>query len=260
MTIKRVNFTGRRRIARDRVDIAVYDGQPRTFDATINLEGLSFLPHAAVYLEATCAGSTVIERFQFGEVGNVQPPPSRALAKLEGENVFFTLKVVDRTEQFGRILGIAEYIRPQRAGKQTVTGRRGILPIEPFELGQQLWRLDFRNDHDVFLLVNKNAPGLIERVRSDPLFYAAIYPEVVRQILVAAIARDVELDEEDERWPVLWLRFGKELHPAKERPPKADDPEEDREAWIEEIVDSFCEMHALKDKFLAATSGNGGEL
>ena len=258
MTIKRVNFTGRRRIARNRVDIEVYDGQPRTFDATINLEGLSFLPHAAVYLEATCAGSTVIERFQFGEVGSVQPPPSRALAKLEGENVFFTLKVVDRTERFGRILGIAEHIRPQRAGKQTVTGRRGILPIELVELGQQLWRLDFQ-EHDVFLFVNKNAPGLIERVRSDPLFYAAIYPEVMRQILVAAIARDVELDEEDERWPVLWLRFGKELHPAKQEPPKAEDLEEDREKWIEEIVDSFCEMHALKDKFLAATSGNGGE-
>lgn len=258
MTIKRVNFTGRRRIARDRVDIAVYDGQPRTFDATINLEGLSFLPRAAVYLEATCAGSTVIERFQFGEVGGVQPPPSRALAKLEGENVFFTLKVVDRTERFGRILGIAEHIRPQRAGKQTVTGRRGILPIEPVELGQQLWRLDFQ-EHDVFLFVNKNAPGLIERVRSDPLFYAAIYPEVVRQILIAAIARDVELDEEDERWPVLWLRFGKGLHPAKQEPPKADDLEEDREKWIEEVVDSFCETHALKDKFLAVTGGNGGE-
>jgi hypothetical protein len=291
MTIKRVNFTGRRRIARDRVDIEVYDGQPRTFDATINLEGLSFLPHAAVYLEATCAGSTVIERFPFGEVGSVQPPPSRGLARcpfrkftassnryqprtygtragegltkrtsrLEGENVFFTLKVVERTERFGRILGIAEHIRPQRAGKQTVTSRRGILPIEPAELGQRLWKLELHNEHDVFLLINNNAPGLIERVRSDPLFYAAIYPEVVRRILDAAIRKNVELDEEDELWPVLWLRFGKELHPTKQSPPKAGDEEEDIENWIEEVVDSFCEAHALKDKFLAATIGNGGE-
>ena len=38
--IKRVNFTGRRRIPRDRIDIEVHDGQPRTFDAKIDLEEL----------------------------------------------------------------------------------------------------------------------------------------------------------------------------------------------------------------------------
>src|SRR5262245_5605835 len=114
--IKRVNFTGRRRIPRDRVDIVVYDGQPRTFDAAIDLDGFSFLQHAAVYLEATCAGSTVIKRFSFGEVGDIKPPRNRALVDLDGENVFYTLKVIDRTERFGRILGIAEHIRPQRAG------------------------------------------------------------------------------------------------------------------------------------------------
>lgn len=52
--IKRVNFTGRRRIERHRVDIEVYDGQPRRFDAGINLDGIPLLPNAAVFLEATC--------------------------------------------------------------------------------------------------------------------------------------------------------------------------------------------------------------
>jgi hypothetical protein len=257
--IKRVNFTGRRRIPRDRVDITVYDGQPRTFDALIALDGLSFLPHAAVYLEATCAGSTVIKRFPFGEVGTIEPPQDRALVDLDSENVFFTLKVIDRTERFGRILGVAEYIRPRQAGKQTVAGRRGILPLEPADLGQQLWRLDYQG-HDVHLFVNKNVPGLIDRVRSDPLFYAAVYPAVVRQVLTSAIEEDVEIDEESDRWPVLWLRFGKELHPAKENPPKPGDPKEERDAWIDDIVDAFCNDHALKDKYLSAMGGNGGEL
>jgi hypothetical protein len=155
-------------------------------------------------------------------------------------------------------LGIAEHIRPQRAGKQTVAGRRGILPIEPVDLGQQLWRLEYR-DHDVFLLVNQNVPSLIDRVRSDPLFYAAVYPEVVRQILTSSVAENVELDEEDDHWPVLWLRFGKELHPTKQNPPKFDDPEDEREAWIEDIVEAFCDANALKDKYLTAISESGGE-
>jgi hypothetical protein len=224
----------------------------------INLDGLPFLPGAAVYLEATCAGSTLIRRFSFGEVGKIQPPRNRALVDLDGENVFFMLKVIDRTERFGRILGVAEHLRPQRAGKQTVAGRRGILPIEPADLGQQLWRLEYR-EHDVYLLINKNAPGLIDRVRSDPLFYSAVYPEIVGQILASAIIENVELDEEDDRWPVMWLRFGRALHPSKENPPKPDDLEVDREAWIKEVVDAFCNTHLLKDKYLSAISGNGGE-
>ena len=256
--IKRVNFTGRRRIPRARVDIAVHDGRPRTFDAAVDLEGMKFLPDAAVCLEATCAGSTVINRYDFGEVGDIRPPANRQLLGLDGQNVFFTLKVIDRTERIGRILGIAEHIRPLRAGDQTVVGRRGILPVEPAELGQQLWRLEY-HEHDVFLFVNKNVPGLTDRVRSDPAFYAVVYPEIVRQILAKGIAENGDPDDDDDRWPSVWLRFGRGLHPDKEKPPKPDDPENGRDDWIETVVQAFCDSHALKDKYLTACGDTGAD-
>lgn len=257
--IKRVNFTGRRKIARERVAIEVFDGQPRSFAATIDLEGIELLPHAAVFLEATCAGSTVIQRFRFGEVGDIRPLDDCTLTELEAENVFFSLKVVDRTVRYGRILGIAENIRPERAGKQTVAGRRGILGIEPKELGQKVWELDF--DHpQVILHVNSSLPSLVDRARNDPLFYATAYPEVVRQILAAAIEENVDLEEDDDRWPYLWLRFGKNTHPNRQSPPIADDSREDRNAWIDEVVSAFCDSHRLMDKYSAAvTAGNGGD-
>ena len=53
-------------------------------------------------------GSTVIQRFDFGRVGEIRPPSDRSLDEIDGENVFFTLKVVDCTVCFGRLLGIAE--------------------------------------------------------------------------------------------------------------------------------------------------------
>jgi hypothetical protein len=255
--IKRVNFTGRRRITRDRIDIEVFDGSPRTFDAAIRLDGMSLLPGAAVYLEAMCAGSNVIERFPFGVVENIQPPKHRRLEQLEGENVFFTLKVVDTTQRFGRILGIAEHIRPARAGKQTAAGRRGILPIEPVDLNQELWRLEFR-DHDVYLLVNRSIPGLVDRARSDALFFSIVYPEVVRRVLCAALDQDADVEEDDDRWPVLWRRFGMNLHPSKETPPAADDPDEDKEEWVESVVQEFCEAHQLKEKYVEAIARSEG--
>jgi len=256
--IKRLNFTGRRRIPRDRVDIEVYDGQPRTFDAAIDLDGTSLPSHAAVFLEAMCAGSNAVERFHFGEVGNIVPPQDRCLRELDGKNVFFALKIVDRNERFGRLLGIAEHIRPQRAGKQTAAGRRGILPVEPKELGQRLWRLEF-TDHEVYLYVNKDVPELVDRVRTDPLFYAVVYPEVVRRVLMQAISENVDIEEDDDHWPVLWLRFGKNLHPMRDTPPTHDATEEEREEWVEDVVEAFCKSHTVRDKYIAAASGNGSD-
>src|SRR5262245_49503211 len=99
--IKRVNFTGRRRINQSCTEIEVYDGSPRTFDASIDLSASRMPASAKVFLEAMCAGSSVVQRFDFGTVSQVQPPAQRTLELIEGENVFFALKVVDETESMG---------------------------------------------------------------------------------------------------------------------------------------------------------------
>ena len=255
--IKRVNFTGRRRIARSRIAIDATDGPPRRVTAAIDLAGASLSPDAAVVLEATSAGSNVVERIECGMVHQLRPPTNYLLREVEGENVYFTLKVIDRQERIGRILGIAEYLRPDRAGSQSTGGRRGILPIEPHDLGQELWRLEFK-DQDVVLYVNDKVPELKDRARSDPLFYAAVYPQVVRHVLAQAIKEDVDIDEDEDRWPVLWLRFGRDLHPTKAVPPGIDESDEDQAEWIDEVVAAFAEVHKFKDKYLSALVGNAG--
>jgi hypothetical protein len=256
--IKRVNFTGRRRINQSCAEIEVYDGSPRTFDANIDL-GTSRMPASAkVFLEAMCAGSSVVQRFDFGTVSQVHPPAQRALNLIEGENVFFALKVVDETESMGRILGIAENVRPLKAGKQTVTGRQGILPIEAKPLQQEIWSLDFK-EHDVFLIVNEDIPGLKDRARWDPLFYAAVYPAVVRMILTEALDRGATIEDEDENWPTLWLRFGHQLHPEHEAPPIKDAAGEEWKEWIDDVVAAFAETHLLRDQFSQALPQAEGE-
>ena len=256
--IKRVNFTGRKRIPRTLVDIAVYDGSPRTFDARLDLASLDLPDDSAVYLEAMCAGSNAVQRFDFGKVSAITPPVAPKLSDIDGENVFFTLKVVDTTQRFGRILGIAENVRPERAGEQTATGRKGILPIEERDLGQELWRLEFRQA-DVFLLVNKNMTGMVDRICSDPGVYSVIYPAVVRSVLQRAIAENGDIEDEDDNWKKLWLQFGKKLHPELAPPPGAEDAAEDIDEWVDEVVNSFCTEHRLLDKFALVENGDGGE-
>ncbi|NMC21376.1 MAG: hypothetical protein GYA33_13270 [Thermogutta sp.] len=249
--IKRVNSTGRRRIGSDRVTIVVHEEQdPRTFDATIDLKDFEAPQDAAVVLEATCAGSNTIRRYSWGTVGQLLPPEDRTLRDLHGKNVFFSLKVIDRSERFGRILGLAENIRPSKAGPKTATGRRGILPVEEADLGDELWKLEFRSE-DVFLLVNRRIQGLSGRVSWDASIYSLIYPAIIREILQRALDEQTDDEEDSDRWPVLWLKFARRLHPEGLEPPESEDVSE-REEWISEVVSAFCREHSLREKFIQA--------
>jgi hypothetical protein len=167
--IKHVNFTGRRRIPRTCIDVVVHEGSPRTFDATLNLKTTRMPPEAKVYLEAMCAGSSVVQRFSFGTVASPKTPSRRQLDEIDGERVFFALKVVDEAQWVGRILGLAEHIQPRQADRSPETGRRGILPIVPKSLGQELWKIEFE-EHEVILCVSENVPNIKERIRRDARF------------------------------------------------------------------------------------------
>lgn len=252
--IKRVNSTGRRRIPRDHVTIEVYDGNPRTFDAAVDLKDFDAPPDAAVVLEATCAGSNTISRFEWGTIKQLLPPQDRQLTELHGTNVFFSLKVIDRSELVGRLLGVADRIRPLKGGVKTATGRRGILPVEKKDLGDELWQLEFRTE-DVYLMVNERIPELVDRIRFDPSLYTLIYPSIIRQVLSRAFDEEVEDEEEGDRWPSHWLLFGRRLHPEQLKHPGPDEDEE-REEWVEEVVAAFCREHSLREKFLQAV-GSG---
>ncbi len=249
--IKRVNFTGRKRIPRQNVQVKLNVGDPPTFDATIALDGTNMPPGSRVYLEAMCAGSSIVKRFAFGSVGAIEPDADRTLPDFDLDHTFFVLKVVDQSTRFGRLLGIAENIRPEGTGQPASGGNRGILPIVECDgLGQQLWDIDF-GEHNVCLRVNKTVPGLKDRFSRDPLFYPVVYPVIVQQILNRAIEENVDPDEPSEKWPVLWLQFGRQFHPEKESPPSRADGDEECREWVEAVVDAFCREHSLAETFTA---------
>jgi len=254
--IKRINSLGRKRIPRDCMAVAIADGTPRRFSASIELPENDWPQEAIVVIEAMCAGSPTVSRFECGPLNNLKAPRDTPLKDLTGRNVFFHLKVIDQSEKIGRILGLAENIRPIETGLQTNAGRRGILPVEAIDLGQQLWQLDFR-DHDVFLLVNSQIEHLPNQLQSDPASYALIYPEIIRRILYKAIDQNVDLEEEEDRWPYLWLKFGRSFHPERMTPPSPAEGEAIDE-WVESVVAEFCKQKSFRDRFTKATAQSEG--
>ena len=102
-------------------------------------------------------------------------------------------------------------------------------------------------------------PALAEMIRSDPAIFPLIYPQIIRQVLARAIDEGADADDvEDDRWPALWVAFGRKLHPEHAEPPLPDE-EEAVEEWIETLIDSFCQLHQLRGKFegSAYLSGSG---
>jgi hypothetical protein len=255
--IKRVNSTGRRRITTDQVQIEVHDDHdPKTFNATIDLKGFDAPPDAAVVIEAMCAGSNSVSRFEWGTIADLMAPSDRRLVGSVGKSVFFNLKIIDRTQRFGRILGLAENIRPILSSTRKGAGRRGILPIESRSLGQQIWQLGFEPEY-VVLYVNCDIPQLSERIHSDPLVYGLIYPSIIAQILSRALEQQPNLSEDDGStcWARHWLKFGSALHPEKKPAPESLEFEEVEE-WIQDVIDAFSDRYRLCERFIRSLSNS----
>jgi hypothetical protein len=256
--ISRFNYTGRTKLRSQWIRITVHEDSPRRFDAELNFQEGNFPPDAAVYLEATSSGSATMMRFDFGTVASIAAPPDRVLTDVSGEHVIFTVKVVDRTQHVGRILGLADGIRPKQDGDGSPTGRRPILPVNPVDLGQRIWKLTYTKN-DVYLDVNKHVPEIKEIARGNHLFFGLVYPEVIRQILERLLLGEghFEPSGDDEDWRDLWLRYGISWHPEKAYPPRIsrhvdEGAREEAGRWIEDVVDAFCEQHRVRDAWIAA--------
>ena len=251
MTVRRFTYTGREAISKERLVFEVLENgedSARTFTAKFNFADMKFPDKAEVIVEATCGGTSTVNRYSFGTVEDISSPADLRLTRLSGKRIMFTVKVVDHTEQFGCILGIC---KDANRGKQGETESQGLLPVElSSELGELLWKLEFE-ETEVFLLVNEESPEIKERLERDPSFHALIWPEVIRRVLERAFEKEEDAEEE-EGWPRDWLvGFGQELHPEKEDPLGllGDDNDEMQKEWIDAVVYEFCRKHTLKQRY-----------
>ncbi|ACG75143.1 hypothetical protein AnaeK_3936 [Anaeromyxobacter sp. K] len=242
--IRHFNYTKRRRIPQDRVEIELKPGKDApSFDARINLSELELPSTAKVFVEAHYKSS--YQRFDFGTVGGLVEPVRRALDEVDrGNTVLFRVKVVDTDDLLGRIVAEIDDITAEDGGGGP--GRYCILPVNFVDLGEEMWRLALGGDRPV-LEVNK-FPGAEAFVRSDAVFAALVYPEAVRQVLW-----NIVLDDDWEGvdglsgWREMWISFARTLT-ADEPPGKVDD--EEREEWIRDVVRAFCERLKLKTRML----------
>lgn len=257
--IRRMNYTGRKRISRSRVTVRLVPaaGGGWAFDAELDLAEYEFPPDSSVFVEAYNATSYM--RFAFGTVGAITAPADIRLVDITaGPLPKFRVKVVDMRTRFGLLLGVADKLIPLQPDEE-LAHRQSLLPVEFRELGNRVWKLDL-SDWPV-LELNKRIGDLGEIARSADSFAALVYPEVVRRVLHEAV---IELDctdsgdDDDDDWPGLWLTYACSL-PGVTEPPEGGDEKARalQQEWIERAVDAFSRSREMRSRFERAIARGG---
>ena len=249
--IRRINFTGRRKLPQHLFKITVENRTPRRFVAEFDISQFKFPPDARLYFEAYSSGSQIVMRFPWGTVGARVPASDCGLYEVPGENVLFNFKVVDESESVGRILAIAKGI-PIRSGSDG-GGRESLLPVNPAALGHLVWRVSFEHDQP-WLEVNNAIPEIMERAKRDPAFLSLVYPAVVREILTeAVIIRGMTDSNELDTWEGKWTNWGSRFHPDRSEPPEFDDDDNSAgREWIDRVVEAFCAYYGTRTSYMSA--------
>lgn len=246
MPIRKLNYTSRQRIRRSDVDIVMRrsPGSPPSFDASINLRAYSFPPDAKVFVEAQ--RQTTLMRFPWGSVSVPVPAESRTLSAFDdGARILFRVKVTDVSAKPGILLGVADQLRPREADDQP-DKRIPLLPPEPDDLGDEIWRISFEGDPT--LLVNRALPDWKATVRSEA-FRALVYPAALRMILTRILLRESYTATDDfDDWRSRWLLFAMRLPGAGAVPPA----KESYEDWIESSVAAFARRFSMRERYVAA--------
>lgn len=251
----KLNFTGRKRLDRNRVRLWLTGGPDdiRLSTDRLNFDGLE-LPHdARIVVEAQ--HQTNYMRFECGTVEAVAHLGSEPLTEFETPDaILFRVKVIgDGDSDTGKMLAVADRIRAGdvREGNDATdetdeggtSGSVQLLPFQPHDLEQLTWLLDTTGDRPV-VLVNRKLPDWKAFVQ-NPEFRALVLPDVLRQIaLWTVLEQDVEdATPDDAVWP--WKKFLELLghSPVGVEDDKAED-------WAAEVAHTFTRRARLFDALL----------
>jgi hypothetical protein len=237
------NFTGRKTINREDVPVTIdRTTSGLSFNANPKLEEYDFPEDAEIWIEAY--RGNLIKQCSWGRVSQLEVPVDRGLSDFEvPDGIQFRLRVVSLADgNLLKMVGEADHIAPINA-EENPDNRKPLITPVPYDLGQQLWKIDFLSDPPSLLINNQAKDGWKDIARSSA-FIALVYPQVMRSMLFKILIED-EWDEDGLDWQDNWVQFAKRIYTVCVLPSVSDN--EGREKWIEEAVDAFASSRNLKD-------------
>ena len=183
------------------------------------------------------AGNTS-ERIHLGTLANYSLEPTYELTNIDASApIRFRLLIHEANNP--QLIASIEKIRPNNDGQS-----ESILPMEPADLGQRLWKLYIDDDGPVLqfnLNVFSNAAGTENYLP----FPALVIPDALRQVLQNVSEAPERLDDESDPWYPwgIWLKLI-----GADFPPQDTEDQQEIDTWCNEVVDIFCNKHKFADQ------------
>lgn len=242
--IRRINYTGRKRISRDHVSVVVHKNLsgPARFDAKVELDDYSLPNEATVSVEAY--RQTGWMRFDFGTVSELIPSEKRELTEFDSpDGVRFRVRVTSSEPTLGKLLAEADQIPFHFSGEEEK--RVPLLPVASEDLDFEITKMDFT---DRPLLLINSSLGDWRTVAKLPVFVSLIYPQVLRQILTRILWVEKYHEVDDlEDWRASWLRYATRL-PGISAPPE-EKASSEYDDWVDNAVAAFSKSHGMLEQF-----------
>lgn len=258
--IKRINYTGRRRINKDDVSINVHQNgnAAATVSAQVSLVRYRFPATARIFVEAF--RQTSLMRFEWGTVSEPIAPPDCALTDFQQtEGVRFRVKVVEEETIVGtnarRLLAVADRLSPHVL-EETQSQAESLLPLVSADI-PEVWRVDFPADGgEPVLEVNRELVPNPSALGRSEHFVSLVLPTVLRIVLThVLLVEQYDGCDEGEDWRALWLRMARSCIGAGRVPEMSRSNsgqmtnQADIEEWIETVVEMFARRFEVTTRF-----------
>lgn len=240
MPVRRINFTGRRRLRAEDVDIVVDESAtpPQFKIARLTLESYGLPSNSLVCVESY--RQTSYMRFPVGTVEKLHIHDPFTLTEFDSpEGIKFRVKVTSASgDTSGQLLAELSGVSDQR--------RESLLAVRPDpDIDHEVFQIDFTDEP--ILLINEKLDRWKEAV-TEPTFVSLVFPATFREILTRILHIDKHTDVDDrDDWRSRWLRLAEGL--AGQAPPVEADDTDAFDDWIECAVAAFCKDNRIYDLF-----------
>ena len=234
------NPTGIKEIDRKRANLSISDGLGgRTFMLDhLSLDGLD-IPSDSLLIVVAKAGNTNIRH----ELGSVASYSKHALS-LQGLDLSQPLRfrILIHKADDPKLIGSIENIRAHDESQS-----ESLIPMEPAQLGERLWRLVINEDGPVLQFNSDVFPNASGAENFTP-FGALVLPEALRQVM-ADIADDPARLSDDGDPMFVWANWLDSI--GAEQPPDDVGEAAVKQEWCDRVVDRFCEKFLFAQRLKA---------
>jgi hypothetical protein len=123
-----------------------------------------------------------------------------------------------------------------------------LIPMEPADLGQELWRLVLNDTDGPTLQYNSKVFPSAGGAQHNVAFVSLVLPEALRQVLRRIAATPEVLSDETTPF-FLWGEWLDSI--GADRPDQLEEGEDDRNEWANKVVAKFCDREKMADMLVA---------